>query len=378
MPKKTKILFLTLNTFSLTGGIEKVCCSLAKVLEDLSAQIKGFYFNLYAMHDPQSALDTRYINPQHFKGFKNQKARFGLSSIFTGINSDIVILSHINLLILAYLIKNISPKTRIILLAHGIEIWRALPTWKRKFLQEKTEIWAVSKYTATKLTVMHQINAEHIKVVHNCLDPYFDIPSNFEKPDALLSRYKLLREQPILFTLTRLSSQETYKGYDRVFSALPSLIKKFPNLHYLLAGKADQDELNRVRNIINELNLTKYITLVGFINDDELTSYFKLGSVFIMPSTMEGFGIVFIEAAACGTQIIAGNADGSADALLDGALGTLINPLNVEEIESAIEKNLTEKVDPHHIQNLCIANFAYNGYLKKIKELIVTNPKKAA
>ncbi len=344
---------------------------MAKVLTDLSDQITGFSFNLFAMHDEDKDLDTRYLNKIDFKGFKNKKLNFGFSTIIAGSSADIVILSHINLLLFAWIIKKISPSAKIILFAHGIEIWRTLPNWKRKFLQEKVEIWAVSEYTATTLTEMHQISRHKIKTVNNCLDPYFQLPSNFEKPANLLERYHLSKEQSILFTLTRLSSQETYKGYDRVLLAMPDLLKKFPSLHYILAGKADQDELTRVKNLIAKLNLTKHVTLAGFINDDELTNYFKLGDIFVMPSTMEGFGIVFIEAAACGTKIIAGNVDGSVDALLNGQLGTLINPLEIAEIASAIEKNLTSKIDPQHIQNLCIANFGYEHYFKKVEELII-------
>lgn len=85
---------------------------------------------------------------------------------------------------------------------------------------------------------------------------------------------------------------------------------------------------------------------------------------------MEGFGIVFIEAAACGAKIIAGNVDGSVDALLNGKLGTLVNPEDIAAIEMAIEENLNSKTDPKQIQDRCLTNFGYQQYLKRIKELI--------
>ena len=371
--KKTRVLFLTLNTFSLTGGIEKVCCSLAKALTDLH-----FSFNLYAMHDEDKNLDTRYLKGTEYKGFKHKKMSFGISSILKGINADVVILSHVNLLIFAFIIKKLSPKTKIIVYAHGIELWREIPKWKKKFLQESIEIWAVSKYTSNTLTTMHQISSKKIKIVNNCLDPYFKLPDDFEKPTALLSRYHLNATQPILFTLTRLSSQETYKGYDRVLSSMPALLKKFPNLHYVLAGKADERENQRVLSLISQLNLKNHVTLAGFINNEEITDYFKLGSIFIMPSTMEGFGIVFIEAAACGAKIIAGNRDGSVDALLNGKLGTLVNAEDIDAIAIAIEENLNSNINPKQIQDRCLANFSYQQYLKKIKELILPTINKAA
>ena len=368
-----KVLFLTLHTFSLTGGIEKVCCSLAKVFSDL--RIK---FNLYSLHDSNSDIDTRYLKKEHFKGFKHGKLSFTISSILKGASADTVLLSHINLLFFAYLIKTISPSTKIIMLAHGIEIWRKLPKWKKIFLQDRVEIWAVSKYTAATLTEMHQIPANKIKVVNNCLDPFFELPQNFEKPTHLLERYGLDNKQPILFTLTRLSAQEGYKGYDRVIQALPKLLNEFPDLHYILGGKADETEKQRVLSLVKELNLNGRVTLASFIKADELTDHFKLGNLFVMPSTMEGFGIVFIEAAACGTKVIGGNADGSVDALLNGKLGKLIDPDSVEELSNAIAESLHGTTNPKVIQELCTTNFGYYNYVIEVKELILTNSNKIA
>lgn len=362
---KNKILFLTLYTFSLTGGIEKVCRSLAKALTDLQLP-----FHLLAMHDREADLDTRYLKAEHFKGVNGRKFYFALTAIVKGITSQTVILSHINLLIFAKIIKTIAPQTRIILYAHGIEIWEQLPNWKKRFLQEKVEIWAVSEYTAAKISSMHQIDRKRITVVHNCLDPYFNIPTQFEKSADLLQRYHLQSEQPILFTLTRLSAQEAYKGYDVVLSAMPALLKKFPNLHYLLAGKADEQEWHRVKNLIERLSLKDHVTLCGFIKDEELADHFKLGSVFIMPSTHEGFGIVFIEAAACGAKIIGGNIDGSVDALLNGSLGTLVNPQDAAEVGLAIEQNLQSEHQPLAIQNTCLTHFSYQHYLSNISSLL--------
>jgi glycosyltransferase involved in cell wall biosynthesis len=69
---------------------------------------------------------------------------------------------------------------------------------------------------------------------------------------------------------------------------------------------------------------------------EELPEYFRLADVFVMPSALEGFGIVFLEAMATGVRVIGGSQDGSRDALCDGALGTLVDPDNGEELASAI------------------------------------------
>lgn len=373
MPKK--ILFLTLKTFSFTGGIEKVCRVFTRTLYDLS--VKDLIIpKAFSMYDNQKDRDSKYILKEQFKGFKGKQVEFSLSALAEGIRSHTVILSHINLLFIALLIKKLSPKTKIILFAHGIEVWRDLKKWKQTFLQKECdEIWAVSTYTANDLQERHKVPADRIKVVHNCLDPFLEIPTDFSKPEELLKRYQLNYSDPVLFTLTRLSSSELYKGYDLVIKTMPALIKSFPTLKYLIAGKADFEEKNRLTQLIKDHQLEEQVILLGFVPEEELSDHFLLADVFVMPSRKEGFGIVFIEAAACGCKIIGGNQDGSVDALLNGELGTLISPTDKNEILEAIStevlKNRTNE-SSLDIQNRCMEHFSYKAYSGRIKELILS------
>ncbi len=370
MPKK--VLFLTLKTFSLTGGVEKVCRVLTRTLYDLS--VKDLVTTkAFSMYDKTSDRDAKYILKEQFKGFKGNRIGFSLAAISEGVRSNIVILSHINLLFIALLIKRISPKTKIILFVHGIEVWREIKNWKGDFLRKDCEIWAVSSYTASQMIERHQVHADRIKIVHNCLDPFLEIPMDFSKPGELLDRYGLKRSAPVLFTLTRLSSSELYKGYDLVIETIPELVKKFPAIRYLIAGKADSVEKTRLKKLIKDNHLEEHVTLLGFVPEEELSEHFLLSDVFVMPSRKEGFGIVFIEAAACGCKTIAGNQDGSVDALLNGKLGTLVSPIDKDAIYKAIVANLELDRTPEtslRIQALCINNFSYNAYYVKIKELI--------
>ena len=364
-----KVLFLTLRTFSFTGGIEKVCRTLARVLFDLNIEAK-----VYSLYDSNSDRNSKYSPKHQFTGYAGNRVIFVIKSVFQGVRSEIVILSHINLLLVALIIKTISPKTRIILYAHGIEVWRSISSWKRNFLTKKCELWAVSNFTSNKLQKIHNIDLNKITVIPNCLDPFLEIPNHFEKPVELLTRYNLTINQPLIFTLTRLSSNELYKGYERIIEALPELIKIYPTLHYLLSGKADSKERVRLQDLITKLNLQQHITLTGFLDEDELSAHFLLSDIFILPSHKEGFGIVFIEAAACGCKVIGGNQDGSMDALLNGKLGTLVQPEEKESILIAICKNLemprSEKASKA-VQNLCLEYFNYEQYFQKVQGMLL-------
>jgi phosphatidyl-myo-inositol dimannoside synthase len=366
--KNKKVLFLTLHTFSLTGGIEKVSKTFAKTLDDLktSAQIQSY--QVLSMYDNEP--DLGYVSQSSFKGYYGKKTAFGLAAIKEGLKADVIILSHAHLLLFALIINTLKPSARIVLFAHGIEIWNALAGWKKQMLN-KTEIWAVSRYTADQIIHRHGIAASQIKVLNNCLDPYFKLNESVSKPATLLAKYGLNSNQKVVLTICRLSSSEQYKGYDLVIECLKQVTKVYPDLAYLLAGRADRVELARIQKLITNYNLQKNVILTGFVPEDELILHYQLADVFVMPSKAEGFGLVFIEAATYGCAIIGGNADGSRDALMDGELGNLLNPNDAAAIGEAIIYALQkEKYEAKAIQKLCFETFGYQQYREKVSNLL--------
>ena len=135
-------------------------------------------------------------------------------------------------------------------------------------------------------------------------------------------------------TVSRLSSLERYKGHDRVIHTLPRVLQQHPDTIYLVVG--DGDDRPRLESLTVECGVRKNVQFAGLVPEEELPGYFRLADVFVMPSEAEGFGIVFLEAMATGIRVIGGSQDGSRDALCDGALGTLVDPGNGEELASAI------------------------------------------
>jgi len=368
-----KVLFLTLKTFSLTGGIEKVCRSLCRVLYDLSEE-DIIESSVYSMYDKNTDRDSRYLGKNQFQGFNGKRERFVVQSFVSGLKADVIFLSHIHLINIVYFIKKIHPHKKIYLLAHGIEIWKKLSDTKLKILNQLDKIICVSQFTANKIMEMHHIPSSKLEILNNCLDPFYYLPGKFDKPHILLDRYHLDRENLILFSLSRLSSSEKYKGYDHTIELLPQLLEKYPNLVYLLAGKWDDVEKKRLDDLIAINNLHKHIRLVGFIDEAELTDHFLLSDIFILPSQKEGFGIVFIEALASGLRVIAGNKDGSVDALQNGALGLLVDPNDQQGIRDGIGMLLNHQqtdMEKKKLQEKCVQTFGYNQYLKSMKNLLL-------
>jgi phosphatidylinositol alpha-1,6-mannosyltransferase len=368
-----KVLFLTLKVFGFTGGIEKVCRSICRSLYDLGEE-NTVEPTVYSMYDKHFDRDSRYLKKQQYHAFNEHRKYFVIKSLIKGIRSDVIILSHINLLSIGYLIKRFSPKTKVYLLAHGIEIWRKLPEPKLKALKRLDKIIAVSHFTAEKIKSIHGIKDDKMEILNNCIDPFYFFPENFNKPKSLLERYGLNPNQKILMSLSRVVSSEKYKGYDNTISILPQLIKKYPEVVYLIAGKSDEEEKLRLEKLIAKYQLANHIKLIGFIDEAEITDHFLLSDIFVMPSKKEGFGIVFIEAMASGLYVVAGNKDGSVDALKNGELGKLVNPDNSNEIEKTLDELLKSPLDHEEkiaLQKNVLKAFSYEKYRESIKKLIV-------
>ena len=366
-----KILFLYLDSFSNTGGIEKFNRCFLKALQELNNESE-FYSNAYSMYD--SICDEKYFSTTFFKGFSGKKILFVLNSIIHSFKFDTIILGHINLALIGIIIKKINPKAKIILITHGIEVWQEQKGTKKMVLQYADEVFAVSHFTKNKMLATNSyLEANKIKIFPNTIDPYFQFPTQFNKPDYLLKRYGIDKHTKVLLTVTRLANSEQYKGYDFVIEALPQILNKNNStvIKYLIGGKGQTEELNRIENLIQQYNVQEQVQLLGFIKDEELIDHYLLADVFAMPSKKEGFGIVFIEAAACGCKVIAGNKDGSVDALQNGALGTLINPDSVQELEQAILENINS--NHHHpatLQQKVVSSFGFPVFKERLKQYL--------
>jgi len=362
-----KVLFLTLKTFSFTGGIEKACRTLISALKT----IPEVQLQVWSMYDNTTQADSKYITSPAFKGFSNKKLLFTKTIFSQAFKFDTVILSHINLLLFGLIIKWISPKTKIILWAHGIEVWRPIPQWKKNFIQRSCEVWAVSQFTKNELIRLHQLNESQIQVVNNSLDPFFTVDKPLQKPDYLLERYGIEKEKKVFFTLTRLSHTEHKKNYDTIISCIEQLKTIYPDIIYLIGGKADTVEQERLNKLIVVKGLIDYVKLIGFVQDEELKDHYLLADYFVLPSQKEGFGIVFIEAAANGCHVLAGNQDGSVDALRNGELGILVNPNDPKEIYTGLERMMLHPIDKAKHRELTLKHFSFEQYMKQIEGLLL-------
>jgi phosphatidyl-myo-inositol dimannoside synthase len=140
----------------------------------------------------------------------------------------------------------------------------------------------------------------------------------------------------ILLSISRLVEKMNHVN---VLKALPEVVKLFPKIVYLIVGEGPQE--TTIRRTVDELELQRYVKLLGYIEPKAIAPYYHVCDVFVMPSKTvdidyESFGIVYVEANACGKPVIAGKSGGIEDAVIDGVTGLLVDPENIDEISKTI------------------------------------------
>jgi len=154
---------------------------------------------------------------------------------------------------------------------------------------------------------------------------------------------------------------------------MKQLSQEYKGIQYVICGKAEKEEAARIEQLIKENGVENCIRLTGFVKDEELIDHYQLGDVFVMPSKKEGFGIVFIEALACGRKVIAGSKDGSVDALMNGELGKLVDPDSMDELKVAIDASLQhEEYDAYEMQQKVLRAFGFPKYKERLKNNLLS------
>ena len=363
------VLFLSLDTFSRIGGIQQFNRLFSLALWR-NAEEKGWRVRHISLWDTHA--DPQYFPPGWFSGCGRGRGRFLARVVREARSTDVIILGHINLAMVGLVLRFLFPRTRQVLLAHGVEVWQPLGRVASAFLGRADAIWAVSRFTAQRLTQQHGVDAHRIHILHNTLDPAFT-GAAADNPALLQERWRLGNRHPVLLTVARLRSTEEAKGYDKVLEALPALVQAYPRLVYVLAGPWEEAEYRRVQEKARALGVEGYLAMPGKVDRSLLPALYRHSQVFVMPSTKEGFGIVFLEAAWCGTRVVAANAGGAPEALLHGRLGRLVPPGNQQALEEALGQELSAPLSPSQQaaqKKLVEEQFGFDNFTRRQASLL--------
>jgi glycosyltransferase involved in cell wall biosynthesis len=234
---------------------------------------------------------------------------------------DLVVCTHLHLQPVAWLSARLCGAPSV-LFFHGIEAW-AVPRQALRRLAAKGADWYVA---ATALTLDRARRWLTIPDTRRIVAP-FGVDLTRYVPGTVsaevLEKYRL-RDTVVLLSLGRLASGERYKGYDEILGILGRLRIAEPRLVYVIAG--DGDDRSRLEAKARDLGIAAYVRFTGYVSEAEKLELYRAARAFVLAGWGEGFGLVLLEALACGVPVVASTLDGSFEAIKEGALGVAVDP----------------------------------------------------
>lgn len=268
---------------------------------------------------------------------------------------------------------------RVVGITHGHEVWWSkLPIFRHIFHRSTRHMDVLTylgEFTRSAMAPAVHRNCQLVQIAPGIPLEHF---TPGEKSEELLRSLEL-QGHKVLISVGRLVHR---KGQDKLLEALPAIIKNCPDVVLVYVGvgprKAKLDELVRKDHLEN------YVRFVGRVNYSDLPKYFRLGDLFVMPSRsrlagleVEGLGIVYLEASACGIPVIAGKSGGAPDAVLEGVTGYVVDGTNIDEIARVINDALS---DPTKLREMGAAGhqwvnekWGWQLWGAKFKELLLSN-----
>jgi glycosyltransferase involved in cell wall biosynthesis len=252
---------------------------------------------------------------------------------------DVVMSALVGLSPLLFLPSIRNSSAQRVTFIYGVDAWNRLPWHKRLALRRSDLVVSNSRYTARRATSANGLEPSRLKLLYGCLDPELESGPVAPSPVAPVTpRARLAPPGKTIVTVSRLARGED-KGHVSVLRALPSVLDRIPDLQYVVIG--DGNFRAQLEAVARQLGVAHQTHFVGAVSDAEVASYLESSDAFVMPSRMEGFGFVFLEALAHGLPAIAGVHDAAPEVLGPDA-GVLVDTDNVAQLADAIVRVLLD------------------------------------
>ena len=326
------------------GGVQEAGRLTAAALHEIGLR-RGWSLDFLSLNDPPGAHvvpgDERRIS---FQGFGRAKLRFVLSAMgrarHVAMGRDLIVLAaHPNLAFPAAWMRRVSPRLRTVVMSHGIEVWKPLPILRRGALLKADLVLAPSGDTARKLEGVQGVSPEKIRTLAWPLNPDFlrmaGAPAGLPLPPAF-------PEGRVILAVGRWAASERYKGADELIRAVQRLRATVPGLHLVAVGGGD--DLPRLQKLAADLGVADGVHFLTGLTREEIAACYARADVFALPSTGEGFGLVFLEAMAFAKPVVGAACGGTTDVVEDGVNGLLVPPRDTERLVQALGRLLGDDV----------------------------------
>jgi phosphatidyl-myo-inositol dimannoside synthase len=318
-----KVLVVRLGSYSCTGGIERICRESDRILAGA-----GMELTVVSLWDRPEDMPASRAG-QLYQGCGRSKLRFVwrfLAHVMAR-RWDVVWFQHRLLAPLALAVRMLT-RARIMVWIFGKEVWSPPSLCDRLWLGMADRLLSISTFTARKCEALYRVPHKRIRVSALGISQSLDVGGREEPVGGL-------PQGPFVLVVSRLVWPDAeQKGVLRVCEAMVKVIGQVSSAACVVVGEGPARKAIQAR--VKELGLEGRVVFTGRLSDAELNGVYRKAGILAMPSTVEGFGLVYVEAMANRVPVVAGGRDAAADVVVDGCTGLLVDPLDVEEIARAV------------------------------------------
>jgi len=352
------------------GGVQRAGRHLAAVLTEFAVS-RSMECRLLTLNDsPELHRMTLAGREFVFTGCERAKGRFTATALRAARrNAKLVLAAHPNLAPVVQAMRIAAPRMKSIVCAHGADVWEPLGILQRLALRYSNLVLAPSKDTAAHVAEEQGVPEERIRVLPWGLDPQFEalispgshpvLPENFPSGRVILS-------------VGRWLASERYKGMDTLITALPRLLTQRPEVQLALVGAGDDRAW--LEDLAEQTGVNRHVHFLTGLTYSEIAACYAACEVFALPSRGEGFGLVYLEAMACGKPVIGGFHGGAPEVIQDGVTGYLVAHGDPIQLATSLETLLA---DPVHAKEMGARakqraehEFRFNVFAKSLKKIL--------
>lgn len=221
----------------------------------------------------------------------------------------------------------------------GEELFQPLPFWKYQALYRASSLMSISTNTS-RAAIQSNPGLQQGQVVHLCVEPPLFEPESQDDP-VTQELYNPVQRNRAVLIVGSMNPRTLYKGHKELIAGWSEVVNACPDAELWIAGEGEgRKELELQAKALSP-SVASQILFLGHLGDDALQECYRRCRVFAMPSTGEGFGLVFVEAARHGLPSIGGKHDSVKEIVLDNQTGLLVEQ-ELHEIVQACVQLLTD------------------------------------
>jgi len=352
------------------GGVQRAGRHVAAVMNEFAAG-HGMECRLLSLNDSpelhRMSVGTREFV---FTGSARGKARFSAAAVRAARRrAKLVVAGHPFLAPVAQGARFFAHQAKSVIWTHGLEVWEPLSILRRRALRSADLVIAPTNNTANHAAREQDVPRERIRVLPWALDPQFEALLTTKPVPALPANFPTGR---IILTVGRWFADERYKGMDTLITALPRLLTEWPDVQLVAVGEGDDQ--GWLEQIAEGRGVSRHVHFLSGLTYPEIAACYQGCEIFALPSRGEGFGLVYLEAMACGKPVIGGAHGGAPEVIDDGKTGYLVEHGDAGQLATSLEALLADPASAREMgargRERVEKEFRFNIFAKSLKKIL--------